>query len=164
MDKNYTISTRIMKPAHEVYQAVVSGDQVIKYFADAVSGDLKAGQEISWHWNEWGAYPVKVKQLVENTLIELTLNSREWKKTREDDYEVLITMEFESLEDGSTLLIISESGWKTDAEGLKGSHDNCGGWQHMALCLKAYLEHGIDLRSVTPPSTRGKRVTSSHLT
>ena len=44
------------------------------------------------------------------------------------------------------MLSISESGWKTDREGLKGSHDNCSGWTHMAMCLKAYLEHGLDLR------------------
>ena len=44
------------------------------------------------------------------------------------------------------MLSISESGWKTDEEGLKGSHDNCGGWQQMAMCLKAYLEYDIDLR------------------
>jgi len=50
------------------------------------------------------------------------------------------------LEDGATMLSISEEGWKTDAEGLKGSHDNCGGWTHMVMCLKAYIEHGIDLR------------------
>ena len=55
-------------------------------------------------------------------------------------------MEFEALDDNSTMLSISESGWKTNAEGLKGSHDNCGGWQHMAMCMKAYLEYGIDLR------------------
>jgi hypothetical protein len=44
------------------------------------------------------------------------------------------------------MLSISEQGWKTDAPGIKGSLDNCGGWTHMAMCLKAYIEHGIDLR------------------
>ncbi len=46
----------------------------------------------------------------------------------------------------STMLSISEQGWLTDEAGLKGSHDNCSGWTHMALCLKAFVEHGIDLR------------------
>ena len=41
---------------------------------------------------------------------------------------------------------ISESGWRETPAGLKASYDNCGGWMHMALCLKAYLEHGINLR------------------
>ena len=48
--------------------------------------------------------------------------------------------------DGSTLLSISEAGWRTDKDGLRGSHDNCGGWTHIAMCMKAWLEHGIDLR------------------
>jgi hypothetical protein len=42
---------------------------------------------------------------------------------------------------------ISESGWRSDAEGLARSHDNAGGWMHMMCCLKAYLEHGINLRA-----------------
>jgi hypothetical protein len=55
-------------------------------------------------------------------------------------------MEFESIDGQSTMFSISESGWHRDDPGLKASHENCGGWQHMALCLKAFLEHGIDLR------------------
>jgi uncharacterized protein YndB with AHSA1/START domain len=78
-------------------------------------------------------------------LIELALDSKEWEKTQSEAYEVLVIFEFEELEDG-TMLSISEQGWKTDAPGIKGSLDNCGGWTHMAMCLKAYIEHGIDLR------------------
>lgn len=82
---------------------------------------------------------------MKNQLIELALDPKEWKKTQDDSYEVLVIFEFEEVE-GGTMLSISEKGWKTDAEGLKGSHDNCGGWTHMSMCLKAYLEHAIDLR------------------
>ena len=63
-----------------------------------------------------------------------------------ESYPVKVIFEFEALDDGNTMLSISEEGWKTDADGLKGSHDNCGGWTHMAMCLKAWIEHGIDLR------------------
>ena len=83
---------------------------------------------------------------VETAAIELVLNSKDWNKTREDAYDVRVIFEFEESDDGGTILSISESGWRTDAEGLKGSHDNCGGWMHMATCLKAFLEHGVDLR------------------
>ncbi len=40
----------------------------------------------------------------------------------------------------------SEEGWKTDEAGLKASHENCGGWSQTLTYLKAYIEHGIDLR------------------
>jgi len=87
-----------------------------------------------------------VDQVVPNKLIRLTLDSKAWKKTAGDGYDVSVIFEFEPLDDGSTLLSISEAGWKTDADGLKGSHDNCSGWTHMAMCLKSWIEHGIDLR------------------
>lgn len=43
-------------------------------------------------------------------------------------------------------LTLDSKVWKTDADGLKGSHDNCGGWTHLATCLKASVVHGMDLR------------------
>jgi uncharacterized protein YndB with AHSA1/START domain len=146
MARNYTVRTKILRPVAEVFDAVVSSDKLRGYFTDGASGDLKEGEEIIWHWNDHGDFPVVVEKVVANKLIELTLDSKKWQKTGNEAYDVRVIMEFESLEDGSTMLSISEAGWKTDADGLKGSHDNCGGWTHMAMCLKAWIEHGIDLR------------------
>jgi len=146
MSRNYTVRTRIEKPAGVVYDAIVSADTLDRYFTGRTSGDLVEGARVTWHWDEWGDYPVTVKRLVKDRLIELTLNSKAWQKTNDDAYDVLVTFEIDTLEGGATMLSISEAGWKTDADGLKGSHDNCGGWTHMSMCLKGYLEHGIDLR------------------
>ncbi len=146
MSRNYTVNTKISRPVADVYDAIVSSDRMTRYFTNSSSGDLKVGEIVTWHWDEWGDFPVTVRKMVPNKLIELTLDSKNWQKTKEDSYQVRVIFEFEELEDGATMLSISEEGWKTDAEGLKGSHDNCGGWTHMAMCLKAYIEHGIDLR------------------
>jgi uncharacterized protein YndB with AHSA1/START domain len=146
MPANYTIRTKINKPVVDVFNAIVSSARIIKYFTNGSSGDLIEGEEVIWHWDDYGSNPVFVKTVRPNALIELTLNSENWQKTKGHAYQVLVSIEFESLDDESTMLSISESGWRTDAEGLKGSHDNCGGWQHMAMCLKAFLEYGIDLR------------------
>ena len=146
MSRNYTVSTQIRKPVQEVFNAVVVSDVLNRYFTDKSSGDLKEGERIRWHWDHYGELSVVVKRIVENELIELTLDSKEWEKTTEDAYEVLVIFEFEARDDGSTRMSISEQGWRTDAEGLKGSHDNCSGWTHMAMCMKAWLEHGIDIR------------------
>lgn len=146
MGRNYTLRTQISKPVAEVYDAIVSKDKLSKYFTNKSSSDLKEGELIIWNWYEWGDFPVVVKKLIPHKLIELALDSKEWKKTEDEAYEVLVIFEFEELDDNRTMLSISESGWKTDNEGLKASHENCGGWQHMSMCLKGYLEHGIDLR------------------
>lgn len=145
MSRNYTVRTKIKRPVADVFDAIVSNDKMKNYFLDGASSDLVEGRDVTWRWDHYGENPVTVKKVVQNELIELAIDSREWDKTKDEAYEVRVIFEFEELEDG-TMLSISEAGWKTDADGLKGSHDNCGGWTHMAMCLKAYLEHGIDLR------------------
>lgn len=146
MARNYTVSTRIAKPVADVYDAIVSSERLNRYFTSRTSGDLEVGARILWHWDPSDDCPVVVKRMEPPRLIELALDSREWQKTTDEAYEVRVTIELEALDDGGTKVSISEEGWKTDAEGLKGSHDNCGGWTHMAMCLKGYMEYGIDLR------------------
>lgn len=146
MARNYTIQTKIMRPVAEVFDAVVSKEKMLNYFVDGASDNLREGVTIRWHWNHYGENPVVVKKIVPNELIELTIDSAEWDKTKSERYDVAVIFEFEALDSDSTMLSISEEGWKTDTDGLKASHDNCGGWMHMSVCLKAWLEHEIDLR------------------
>jgi len=146
MARNFTVSTRVARPIDEVFRAVTSRETLCRYFCEQASSDLLPGAKVSWTWEQWGSYPVVVDKVIPNERIEVVLDSKTWKKTTAVAYDVRVIMEFSSLEDGGTLVTISEEGWRTDAEGLKGSHDNCGGWQHMLVCLKGYMEHGIDLR------------------
>jgi len=145
MARNYTVKTKILRPVADVFDAVISSEKLQRYFVNGASGNLEEGERIVWHWDHYGENTVVVRKIIKNELIELALDSKEWKKTQSEAYEVLVIFEFKQLDDG-TMLSISEQGWKTDADGLKGSHDNCGGWTHMAMCLKAHIEHGIDLR------------------
>jgi len=146
MARNYTVSTKIQKPVADVFDAVVSSEKLCNFFTDKASGNLEQGREILWHWDHYGELPVVVDEVTANERIVLTLDSKTWEKTKSESYDVKIILEFEPLEDSHTMLSISEEGWKTDADGLKGSHDNCSGWTHMAMCLKGWIEHGIDLR------------------
>lgn len=147
MARSYTVRTKILRPVAEVFDAVVSKDTLCRYFTDEASGDLVEGEIVRWHWEQFHAtLPVVVRKIVPNERIELTLDSKTWEKTTEETYDVRVVFEFEETDDGHTMLSISEEGWKTDRAGLRGSHDNCSGWTHMAMCLKAWIEHGIDLR------------------
>lgn len=146
MSRNYTVQTKIKRPVADVFDAVVSKEKMLSYFVDGASDDLQEGATIRWHWNHYGENPITVQKVVLNELIVLTLDSREWGKTKDEAYDVNVIFEFAALDDDNTLLSISEDGWKTDAAGLKASHDNCGGWTHMGICLKAWIEHDIDLR------------------
>ena len=147
MARNYTVQTKILRPVADVFDAVVSKDRLCRYFTDEASGDLLEGEVIRWRWDHFHAtLPVRVSRIVRNERIELTLDSKAWEKSQDDAYDVRVVMEFEATDDGHTMLSISEEGWKADRDGQKASHENCSGWTHMAMCLKAWIEHGIDLR------------------
>ena len=48
-----------------------------------------------------------------------------------------------SVSDGT---LIEEGGWRETPTGLKASYGNCMGWSQMLCALKAWIEHGINLR------------------
>ena len=41
---------------------------------------------------------------------------------------------------------IAEEGWRETEAGLAASYGNCMGWSQMLAALKAWVEHGINLR------------------
>jgi hypothetical protein len=55
-------------------------------------------------------------------------------------------MTFEQLEDGRTLVKITEEGWSEGAAGVAASYGNCEGWTGMLCAMKMWLEHGVQLR------------------
>jgi uncharacterized protein YndB with AHSA1/START domain len=74
-----------------------------------------------------------------------------WASAEEPDAtgsrETTVTMAFEGLDDGRTLVSITEEGWRPTPQGLKSSYSNCEGWTQMLCALKVYVEHGINLRA-----------------
>lgn len=146
MDKIFAVSTTIKRDLEDVFMAIVEREQMRNYFTDSADRSLEEGMQVVWYWEGHGDHPVDVVRLVPHSLIELTLNSVDWNKSENDAYNVTVLIELELNDKGHTVVTISESGWKTDGPGRQASHENCGGWMHMVLCLKAYLEHGIDLR------------------
>lgn len=55
--------------------------------------------------------------------------------------------ELEPIEDDTrTLVTITETSWQPTAEGARAAFGNCEGWTSMLSALKAWVEHGINLR------------------
>ena len=68
-------------------------------------------------------------------------------KVREANYQTTVTMTFTPLDDDTrTLVEISEEGWRENQGALEASYGNCQGWSQMLDALKAWVEHGINLR------------------
>jgi uncharacterized protein YndB with AHSA1/START domain len=140
MQPKFSVSTRINKPVGEVFDAVVNPKKITGYFCNASDGPLVEGKSVHWTWSAKPVtHEVKVKQIVPNSKIVI-----EWPSA--SGGTTIAEMSFSSLEDGRTLVSVSESGWPESEDGLKASYKNCEGWQHMISCMKAYLQHGIDLR------------------
>lgn len=152
MERSFTVQTTIARSAEVVFNAIIDPDSLAQYFVDRSSGALVAGSSVVWHWGQWGDYPVEVDEVTPNSRVSLRINSKAWRKSETSDYDVRVDFELEELGPQRTLLKISESGWKDDPEGIKASYENCGGWQHMADCAKAWIEHGIDIRSEHAPA------------
>lgn len=58
-----------------------------------------------------------------------------------------VTFTFTPLDgDTRTLVSITESSWQPTPEGAQNAFGNCMGWTGMLAALKAWVEHGINLR------------------
>jgi len=142
MEPKFQVQLKIRKPVAEVFDAVVKPEKLSGYFVSKASAPLAEGQTVKWSFVEAPEpFDVIVRQVVRNERIVF-----EW-PTNEGGYNTRVEMSFKTLDDGSTLVQISESGWRPTPEGFKSSYDNAGGWMHMLVCLKAYLEYGINLRA-----------------
>ena len=141
MDLKFQVQLKIRRPAHEAFQAVVDPNKLSGYFLQTSSGPMTPGATVMWKFAEVAEpFPVTIHEVVQDQRIVF-----EWPAA--GGYNTRVEMAFKPLDSENTMVQISESGWREDAQGLKGSHGNAGGWMHMLACLKAYLEYGINLRA-----------------
>jgi uncharacterized protein YndB with AHSA1/START domain len=147
MSYEFTVSGRISRPVHDVFEAVADPKKLSGYFTTGGAvGRLEKGAIVTWDFHDFpGAFPVHVVDVVPDEKIVLR-----WGAPADEDpagaYETTITMTFEALEDQRTLVRIHESGWRENATGQKASYSNCEGWTGMLCAMRAWIEHGINLR------------------
>ncbi len=152
------MQTKIQKPVAEVFDAVYRPEKLRGYFTSGGSdGPLDEGKTVLWTFNDAGpeamTVPVTVKETIKNRLIRFSWAASEGvydpvtgSVPHPGGYDTVVEMSFEPLGEKETLVKIMEGEWRSTQDGLQGSYGNCQGWTHMSVCLKAYLEHGINLR------------------
>ncbi len=147
MAYEFTVGGRISRPVHDVFEAVVDPAQLSAYFSTGgAQGRLETGSTVSWDFHDFpGAFPVHVIEVVPDERIVLR-----WDAAPDDDaaglYQTTVTMTFEPLEDGRTLVRIHEAGFRENEAGQKASYGNCEGWTGMLCAMRMWIEHGIRLR------------------
>ena len=142
---HFTVSGRISRPCHDVYEAVADPAQLSKYFSTGgATGRLESGTVATWDFHDFpGAFPVTVVEAVPNERIVIRWGG----EATTDDSGTTTTFEFEPIDDGArTVVTITESSWKPTPTGAERAFGNCQGWTGMLAALKVWLEHGINLR------------------
>jgi uncharacterized protein YndB with AHSA1/START domain len=143
MAYEFRVNARMGKPVAEVFDAVVNPKKLSGYFVTTgggASAPLVEGTTVIW----WGDIPVEVDTVEKDRRIIFRWDAENDKG--EAAYKTKVEMQFEALEDGGTLVTISEGAWHANENGLQKSYLNCEGWTQMLCCMKAWLEHGINLR------------------
>jgi uncharacterized protein YndB with AHSA1/START domain len=145
MSMAFKVSGRIARPVHDVFEAVADPDQLSAYFTtNGAKGRLETGATVVWDFADFpGAFPVHVVDVEQDRRIVL-----QWQAADQgtDPYETTVTIEFEPLDDGRTLVTIAEEGWRETDAAQQASYGNCEGWTGMLCAMKVWLEHGINLR------------------
>ncbi|MGF6824627.1 uncharacterized protein YndB with AHSA1/START domain [Microbacterium sp. ZKA21] len=143
---SFSVSGRVARPIAEAYEAVADPAQLSRYFTTGgARGRLEVGAEVTWDFADFpGRFPV--------TVVEASAPDRiviEWggENAAGGAEMTRTTFEFSSIDDGArTLVTITEQSWQATPDGAKSAFGNCEGWTGMLSAMKAWLEHGINLR------------------
>lgn len=130
---------QVLKPAHEVFEAIVDPAKMSNYFISESSGPMEAGKTVTWKFPEFDErFPVRVGRIEQGKYV-----SYFWDH---GDQELLVEITLTPKGDSATLVTITEKEMENDEAGLNWLRGNTEGWANFLACLKAYLEYGINLR------------------
>jgi uncharacterized protein YndB with AHSA1/START domain len=129
----------ILKPVHEVFEAIVDPDKMNKYFISTSTGRMESGKTLLWKWEDFDAeHEVKVQNVEKHKLVSFNWNG--------SGIDCLVKMTLEQKGTSQTIVKITEEDWTPDFEGAKRCMGQIEGWTHFLCCLKAFLEYGVNLR------------------
>jgi uncharacterized protein YndB with AHSA1/START domain len=108
------------------------------YFISRGNARMTAGAIVEWEWADVGAkLAVNVLEVEPNRIVF------EWEasgsKTR-------VTLAL-AADGDATKLAITESNWRMMTDHVKAAIEQMRGWTDFACSLKAYLVHGVNLRT-----------------
>ena len=129
----------ILRSASEIFEAIVNPEVMTKYFISGSTGKMESGKTLTWTWTDYeGEHEIKVGKIEKDKIV-----SFEWEGS---GLNCVVVITIESKGNDKTLVKITESDWPADYKGANQCMGQVEGWTHFLMCMKAYLEHGIDLR------------------
>ncbi len=129
---------QILKPAQEVFEAIINPDKMCNYFIAKGSAVMDSEETVIWSFPEFdGEFPVKVQQVKPNSFISFYWDN--------ESVETLVEITLEAVGD-NTLVTVTEKEMPNTKAGISWLKGNTEGWANFLACLKAYTEYGINLR------------------
>jgi uncharacterized protein YndB with AHSA1/START domain len=130
---------QILKPAEEVFEAIVDPVKMSNYFTSASSGRMEEGKTLTWRFPEFDMeFPVRIGRIEKDKYISFFWDM--------DETELHVEIVLAPRNENATVVTITEKSRKNDEAGIKWLKGNTEGWANFLACLKAYLEYGINLR------------------
>ena len=134
-------SIQVLKPAHEVFQAIVDPDQMKNYFISKSSGYMKVGEKLTWRFAEADMeFPVTIAKIEKDKYISFY-----WDGAM-DGSDTLVEIKLQEKITGKTFITVFEKSKENTEAGIKWLQQNTEGWANFLACLKAWLEYRIHLR------------------
>jgi uncharacterized protein YndB with AHSA1/START domain len=139
----------------EVFDAVVDPARMSQYFISRGSARMTEGAHVDWEWDDVDAkLRIHVVHVVPNEKIVFL-----WSATGTPTKVALAL----SADGDKTKITAREAPFALTQEGVARALNQNQGWTDFCLCLKAYLQHGINLRAGKPAQAQPTRTTSSSL-
>lgn len=131
---------QVLKPAHEVFEAIVDPAKMSNYFISQGSARMEEGKTVIWRFPEFEFdAPIRVSKVEKDRFISFIWDG-------ENNNELHVTMRLDERTDGSTVVRITEGEMLNDEAGIRWLIGNTEGWANFLACLKAWMEYGINLR------------------
>lgn len=138
-DLNIETELKISKSPSALYEAIVNPDEMSGYFISSGSGRLDSCESVTWKWDDVGAELTVTPQ-------DLETNRRVCFLWHASGIETRVVIQLDEQGEGVSIVKVNETGWSPDYEGIARCLEQMQGWMNMLCCLKAYVEHGINLR------------------
>ncbi len=130
----------IRKPVEDVFEAFINPAITKNFWFTKGSGRLEVDKKITWEWEMYNiSTTVIAKEILQNQKIVF-----EW-----DNGTKTVEINFNELDDDSTFVTITESGFdKHGDELIAAIKDSTAGFTTVLDGLKAFLEHRINLNLI----------------
>jgi uncharacterized protein YndB with AHSA1/START domain len=132
---------QVLKPASDVFDAIIDPDKMKNYFISQSTGTMKTGETLTWKFPEMDIeFPVSIGKIEKDKYISFY-----WDGAM-DGGQTFVEMNLKAVADDITFISITEKSKENNEAGIKWLKNNTEGWANFLACMKAWMEYGVHLR------------------